>query len=310
MVATRRLNALTASVERRLNLPDGRLLVALSGGADSASLAWLAARVRPIRLVHVHHGLPGSDLMEGAATAVARFLDIPLEVARVSLERFSEAGARVARYEALGTVRTEGEWILTGHTADDQAETVLANLLRGAGLDGLAGIPERRGHIARPLLRVSRSETRELATLAELPWIDDPANLDEGPVRNRIRRELIPRLEAEYNPGLRRHLVSAAQAISELTSGSYSIGEPTASGWRAPTGVLWAMGKSQATDVIRGAARELGTGYGFDRAGAERVWAVVVGETAATEVSGHIRVVRSGPWIEIIANSVGPTRSD
>ena len=195
---------------------------------------------------------------------------------------------------------------MTGHTSDDQAETVLANLLRGAGLDGLAGIPERRGHIARPLLGISRSETRELATLAGVPFLDDPANLDEGPVRNRIRAELIPHLEAEYNPGLRRHLVAAARAISELTYKGGPVGEPTATGWRAPTGVLWAMGKSQATNVMRQAARDLGTGYGFDRAGAERVWAVVMGVTAATEVGGHIRVARSGPWIEIVPNAFEP----
>lgn len=242
--------------------------------------------------------------MESAATAIAQFLNIPIEVSRVSLDRFSEAGARAARYQAFDTIRAKGEWILTGHTSDDQAETVLANLLRGAGLDGLAGIPQRRGHVARPLLEVSRSETRELATLAELPWTDDPANLDEGPLRNRIRRELIPRLEAEYNPGLRHHLVSAAQAISELTSRRDSIGERTATGWRAPAAVLWAMGRSQATDAIRRTARELSTGYGFDRAAGERVWAVVVGETGATEVGGDIRVVRSGPWIEIVSKRV------
>lgn len=299
VVATRRLKALTELVEARLHLPQGPLLVALSGGADSGSLAWLAARQRSVRSVHVHHGLPSSNQLESAAKAIADLLGIPLEVRQIRLGRFSEAEARTARYRAFDSVREPAEWIVTGHTSDDQAETVLANLLRGAGLDGLAGIPARRGHIARPLLSISRSETRELATLAELPWIDDPANLEEGPLRNRIRLELIPQLESQYNPGLRRHLAAAAQAIAEGALVPVPIGEPSPSGWRVPAGVLWAMGQTGAISSLRRVVRELRAGYGLDRAEVERVWAVVNGGMRATELNGGLRISRSGPWVEI-----------
>lgn len=300
MVATRRLSALTETVEARLDLPDGPLLVALSGGADSACLAWLATRHQPaVRSVHVHHGLPASDQMEEAAKGIADFLDLPIEIHRVTLTRFSEAEARTERYRALESSSATDEWILTAHTADDQAETVLANLLRGAGVDGLAGIPWRRGHIARPLLAISRSETRELATLVGLPWADDPANLDRFPLRNRIRHQLIPQLEAEYNPGLRRHLVAAAQGLAEVRVPAVAIGEPTGLGWRAPNGVLWAMGRPGAINVMRAIVRTIRSGYGLDRAEAERVWAVISGEAAAAELTGGVKVWRSGPWLDI-----------
>jgi tRNA(Ile)-lysidine synthetase-like protein len=304
VVATRRLKALTELVESRLHLPPGPLLVALSGGADSASLAWLAARHRSVRAVHIHHGLPASNQLETAAKAIADLLGIPLEVRQIRLGRFSEAEARSARYREFDSVGKPAEWIVTGHTSDDQAETVLANLLRGAGLDGLAGIPERRGNVARPLLSISRSETRELATLAQLPWIDDPANLEEGPLRNRIRLELIPQLESEYNPGLRRHLAAAAQAIAEGGLVPIPIGEAIPSGWRVPAGVLWALGRTGAISSLRKVVGELRAGYGLDRAEAERVWAVVSGGTSATELTGGLRISRSGPWVELTHHQV------
>ena len=182
MVATRRLETLSASLGQRLDLPGHPWVVALSGGADSAALAWLTSRMASIRTVHVHHGLLASDALEQAARAVAEVLKVDIEVRSVTLEKFDENEARNLRYAALRSALGDGDWLLTGHTADDQAETVLANLLRGAGVDGLAGIPSRRENIARPMLAISRSETRELATLAGLPWTDDPTEPRTGSV--------------------------------------------------------------------------------------------------------------------------------
>jgi tRNA(Ile)-lysidine synthase len=301
MVATRRLSVLSEAVAQRLDLPEGKYIVALSGGADSAALAWLASRVGPIRAVHVHHGLAASDALEGAARGVAEALAIPFEVLPVALERFTENEARKARYDALASVRGQGEWILTAHTADDQAETVLANLLRGSGIDGLAGIPSRRGHISRPMLAITRSETRELATLAGLPWMDDPTNANLGPLRNRIRLQLIPQLEAEFNPAIRRHLSVAARAISEMTAVGPDPGEAIDGGWRVAAGVLWAMGREGAVRSLRPVVRRLRDGYGLDRSESERVWTVVAGAAAAAELSGGLRVERSGSWFVICA---------
>lgn len=299
MVATRRLDALSTAVSQRLDLPRGPWVVALSGGADSAALAWLTSRIASVRALHVHHGLPASDALEQAARAVAGALMIPIEVLSVTLEKVSENEARNARYRALASALSEKDWVLTAHTADDQAETVLVNLLRGAGVDGLAGIPSRRGKIARPMLDVTRSETRELATLAELPWTDDPANFDLSPVRNRIRLQLIPQLEAEFNPSVRRHLAVAARAIAESNLTRLDLGEGFKKGWRVPAGVLWAMGAENAVRSIRPVVRRLREGYGLDRNESERVWAVVCGAARAAELTGGLRVERSGPWFQI-----------
>ena len=303
MVATRRLDALAAAVAQRLDLPQGRWVIALSGGADSAALAWLTSRAGPVRAVHVHHGLAASDALERAARAVSDALAIPIEVRFVTLDKFSENAARSARYGALAAALGEGEWVLTAHTADDQAETVMANLLRGAGVDGLGGIPSRRGRIARPMLEVTRSETRELAALAGLPWMDDPGNADLGHLRNRIRLQLIPQLEAEFNPALRRNLTVAARAISEAGLAGPVPGEAVDGGWRVPAGVLWAMGSEGAVRAMRAVVRRLRDGYGLDRNESERAWAVVCGATRAAELTGGLRVERSGPWLLILASN-------
>lgn len=306
MVATRRLDALSAAVAQRLDLPQGRWAIALSGGADSAALAWLTSRAGRVRAIHVHHGLAASDALERAARAVSNALAIPIEVRFVRIEEFSENAARSERYGALTAAQAEGEWLLTAHTADDQAETVLANLLRGTGVDGLAGIPARRGRIARPMLDVTRAETRELATLAGLPWIDDPGNADLGQLRNRIRLHLIPLLEAEFNPALRRHLAVAARAISEAGLAGPVPGEAVEGGWRVPAGVLWAMGSEGAVRAMRAVVRRLRDGYGLDRGESERAWAVACGAARAAELAGGLRVERSGPWLLILTAEPSP----
>ena len=120
------------------------LVIALSGGPDSAAAATLAREAgMAIRAIHVDHGLPGSAVMRSAATAIAAELGIDLEVVEVHPAVTTETALREARYEALLTHIDPNETLVTGHTSDDQAETVLMNLLRGAGPRGLAGMPRR-----------------------------------------------------------------------------------------------------------------------------------------------------------------------
>ena len=106
--------------------------------------------------------------------------------------------ARAARYEALWPAADElgCPWLATGHTLDDQAETVLLQLLRGAGPDGLAAMAVRAGRLLRPLLGVRRAETRACCAAAGLAWREDPTNAGDGPLRNRVRHHLLPLLEA------------------------------------------------------------------------------------------------------------------
>jgi hypothetical protein len=235
--------------------------------------------------------------MEAAARAIAHTLGIELDVVNIEVVPWSEGRARSLRYEALLGELEAGEWLLTGHTADDQAETVFANLLRGAGVEGLTGIPARRPPVARPLLGVDRSKTRELATLAGLEWTDDPTNFDLGPLRNRLRLRLLPQMEAEYNLSFRQHLVDVAATLSALNRGplvSPVVGEGEI---RLPVPMLRAVDREVAIRSIRAAVRSVRDGYSLTRAENERVWNVVRRSLTSTELSGGIRVAISGPWL-------------
>ena len=284
--------------------------MALSGGADSAACAWLAAYLGPTRALHIHHGLPTSDLMERAARAVSGELDIRVEVVEIEVDPWSEGKARQLRYEALLGALEPGEWLLTGHTADDQAETVFANLLRGAGIEGLAGIPARRAPVARPLLGVDRSGTRELATLAGLAWNDDPANFDLGPLRNRLRLRLLPQIEAEYNPSFRQHLVDVARTASALDQGPVVSPVGTGNEFRLPVPMLNAVGPEVAIRSIRDAVRRFRDGYSLSRPETERVWKVLQRSLTATELAGGIKVRVVDLWLVFTIASNRPAPID
>lgn len=219
MVGTRRLSTLAGSMIGRLRLPDAPLIVALSGGADSAALAHLT-RHRTLRAVHVDHGLVNSEMMRNAAIAVADTLDLDLETVSVVVADgpSPEGQARRARYLALAGVATDGAGILTAHTKDDDVETVLLNLVRGTGSKGLGGIPYYRPpNVFRPMLEVTRSETRELATLAGLPFVDDPMNDDPGLTRNIVRSRMLPIL-TELNPQIVDSVSRMAGAVQSDNS--------------------------------------------------------------------------------------------
>jgi tRNA(Ile)-lysidine synthase len=220
-----RLTALLRTVTDAFDLPDAAAhAIALSGGADSAALAWLMTTAglteRPVRALHVHHGWSGSDLMERAARAVAAQVGSDLDVLEVEVGDGAspEAMARTARYRALFGALHPGEQLLVAHTLDDQAETVLANVLRGAGPGGLAGMPLMRERLVRPLLRVRRDTLREIAYLAGLPFVDDPANLDLSLRRNFIRHRLLGVAERSAAPGVSASIARLAEITAEESS--------------------------------------------------------------------------------------------
>jgi len=163
---------------------------AVSGGADSLALLALAVRAgTQATAVHVDHGLrPGSGEEADVVADAARLLGAGFRAERVRVAPGPnlEARARRARYGVLPP------GVLTGHTADDQAETVLLNLVRGAGLDGLAGYDPA----TRPLHRLRRTETHALCADLALQPVHDPSNLDDRFRRNRVRHELLPLLDA------------------------------------------------------------------------------------------------------------------
>lgn len=298
------------------HLPPGPRLVALSGGADSAVCAWVALEAggTRVRAAFVHHGLPASESMARAAREVAASLDLPLRELSVRVPEgpSPEGQARSVRYRALEEAREPGEWLLVGHTADDQAETVLANLLRGAGSEGLAGIPVRRGPIVRPLLEVTRSETRELASLLGLPWRDDPANRDPDLRRNVIRRELIPLLEERFNPGIRgvlcrtARLLAADQAELEQAAGRVPLRREGAE-VRLPGPLLAVLPVPVASRAIREALREIRGPHAGTAGEVDLVLAVARGDRPAASLGGDLAAAREGAWVVLVGETPAPS---
>jgi len=218
--------------ERRLFPHDARIVVACSGGPDSAVLLDVLVRLRAqlgLTLVaaSVDHGLREGAAADGeVARVLAERLGVPFRALRVDVARDAaslQASARAARYAALlALAREEGaRFVAVGHTREDQAETVLARLLRGAGIRGLAGIaPRRADGVVRPLYDCARAAVHAWAEREELPFVRDPSNDDPRFLRVRVRRDLLPRLVYE-DPSAARHLVALAdeaRATSALVS--------------------------------------------------------------------------------------------
>jgi tRNA(Ile)-lysidine synthase len=204
--------------------PSVELAVAVSGGADSAALTHALAalagdqpRLR-LRALHVDHGLQdAADELRAAAVAVAARCAVPLQILAVRVESIEsngvEAAARHARYAALAAELRDGEFLLTAHHREDQAETLLLQLLRGAGLKGAAAMPASaplgRGRLLRPLLDVARADLLAYAAHHRLPWTDDPMNADPRYDRAYLRQAVWPRLVARW-PAAARTLSRAA----------------------------------------------------------------------------------------------------
>ena len=191
--------------------PNVGLVVALSGGVDStALLAALAAhRLEGLRVraVHVNHGIhPNASKWSRHCRALARSLRVSLVVLRTRVVRAPgaslEAAARDARYSLLAAELAPGEFLLTGHHEDDQLETVLLQLFRGAGLAGLAAMPPiaafAEGWLARPLLPRTRAELEEWARGTGSSWVEDDTNADETLDRNYLRRQVLPLIRERW----------------------------------------------------------------------------------------------------------------
>jgi tRNA(Ile)-lysidine synthase len=196
-----------------------RYVVAYSGGVDSHTLLHLCAQLRlPLRAVHIHHGLQTvADAWDVHCERVCRQLGIDyvcIEVDAGAVPGESpEDAARNARYDALLENIQPDECVLSAHHRGDQAETLLLQLLRGAGPAGLASMPRLRvfgsGYHARPLLGFDRAQLLEYAHRHKLRWIEDPSNIELRYDRNYLRAEILPRLQQRW-PGLEHSLAQVA----------------------------------------------------------------------------------------------------
>ncbi len=209
--------------------PGAGVLCALSGGADSMYLLCrlLEGRERygwTVRAAHLNHGLrPAAQRDEDFVRDWCKRQGVPLTTGRADVPAFVrreglsvEEGARILRYRFLAeTAEAEGLALTaTGHHAGDNAETVLMNLIRGCGLNGLTGIPERRGDIVRPMLNVTRREIGDYLKEHGVPHVEDETNADPAYTRNRVRLRLLPLLE-ELNPRAAEHICAAAARLRE-----------------------------------------------------------------------------------------------
>ncbi|HZP47631.1 MAG TPA: tRNA lysidine(34) synthetase TilS [Vicinamibacterales bacterium] len=212
--------------------PEARVVCALSGGSDSVALARIldalhrSGELRFVGLAHLNHQLrPTADRDEQVSREIAARLALPIVVAREDVaaraasERCSiEVAAHDARCALFAHARAHfgADAVALGHTRDDQAETFLLRLLRGAGPRGLAAMYPRRGHLVRPLLDCPRGELREFAR----PWgfVDDETNTDRGIPRNRVRHDLIPLLADRFNPTIVDVLAREADVAREIWS--------------------------------------------------------------------------------------------
>jgi len=208
-----------------------RVGVAVSGGADSVALLLLFLEVRErlgivLSVVHFNHKLRGkaSDADEKFVARLAAQHNLEFFVGREDVaarsrreRRNLEEAARRARYAFFDGLVAEGRMnrIAVAHTADDQAETVLAHILRGAGLAGLAGIHPEAGVVFRPLLKIRRAELRSYLRARGQKWREDASNRDTKRMRARIRHKLLPLLEKQFQPVVVEHLCQLAELARE-----------------------------------------------------------------------------------------------
>ncbi len=250
-----------------------RYVIAFSGGLDSTVLAHALAQCSdaPVLAIHIDHALQtdSADWSEHCAQ-IATALEIEFLSLRVKVQLESgkgpEASARDARYAALHAALDAGDWLLSAHHREDQAETLLLNLIRGSGPAGIAGIGNIRrfgpGWLVRPMLNVDRASILQYATDQGLQWIEDPSNTDRRFDRNFLRHDVLPRLKERWPDIAARlqrsagHAGEASQLLIELAAIDLeSLGSRAA---RLPIDGLAELSAARQRNVIRFALRGLG----------------------------------------------------
>jgi tRNA(Ile)-lysidine synthase len=329
------------SVLRTLAGEPGPVVVAVSGGPDSvalfhAVLAWRAeetpaATLRPVIVAHLNHQLRGAEsdadeefvralyskLQTEAVPALALRtgrLDVAAEARAAGANL--EAAARHLRYRWLLEVAREvsAPFVFTGHTADDQAETLLHRLLRGTGLRGLRGIAFRRPlgagvDLVRPLLHVTRSEVLSFLAQEGIRFCQDSSNRDLLRTRNRIRHELLPHLAERYNPAIVRVLGRLACQAAEAFAGQEAlVHQALREAERPPAGDLLVLDRRRLAELSRPLLREVfrllwqRQEWPVDRMGFhgwERLAGLTHGEASALDLPGGIHARLAEPVIQL-----------
>lgn len=335
-IVERLQRTLNRAIQKASELPsEGRLLVGVSGGADSLCLLHALRQVAPgeglaVYVAHLDHGLRQASADEAAwVRALCADWGLPCLVRHVNVRALAEEegrsledAARQARYRFLAQQAEAcgARTVAVGHTADDQAETVLLHLLRGAGAEGLAGMkavsdwplaPAHGAHLRlwRPWLAIARQETVAYCAAVGLTPRDDETNRDTGYRRNYVRRELLPRLR-EINPAIVATLCRTAQILSdedallrELTDKAWQTCAERAEGaWRLDRDSLRAQPVGLQRRLLRRAVSLLGTTRDLSWEQIEQARGLALdGETGARAMLPHglqLRIAYDGVWIE------------
>ncbi|MFN2519562.1 MAG: tRNA lysidine(34) synthetase TilS [Candidatus Limnocylindria bacterium] len=228
MLPPRILEAVARYARTHALLSPGPMIVAVSGGADSTALLLILAELagRSGTVLHVahfdHRARPRAGALDAAFVAgLAARIGAPVRLGRAEEPQVSEDAARRARYAFLrhGAALVGASAVATGHTRDDQAETVLLHLTRGSGIDGLAGMRPSSAGIVRPLLCIGRAETLEVCAAAGIKPREDPSNRALRFARNRVRHRVLPelaRINPQVAPAIARLADSAAETVATL----------------------------------------------------------------------------------------------
>ncbi len=307
-----------AAIAAAFRTPTGPGVVAVSGGADSIALlrGLLAFGRGPLTVAHFHHQLrPEADADAAFVRDLAAAHALPIALGTADVRAAGgnlEATARWLRYAWLHEVARDrgARWVATGHTANDNAETVLHHLARGTGLDGLRGIaPVARDgdiEIVRPLLQMTRAEVLAYLTSLNQPFVTDATNFDASQTRARIRAELLPLLES-FNPQavaalgrLARQADEVADCLRELAADVLRRHERPRAG---PVVVLDA-GVAAPPPVLHALLQLLWEREGWPRGDmGEDAWrraeAVLRGDSNAAEFPGRVRARRRGAVVQI-----------
>jgi tRNA(Ile)-lysidine synthase len=263
-------------------------------------LLWAAVEVlgpQRVRAIFVYHGLEGSSALRESAVEISESCGVPCDVVERLIDDDGnlEDRARTARYEAMDAAIESGTVGLTGHTADDQAETVLMRLLTGSGTGALSGIPYRRGAWRRPFLGVSRATLRASAEDLELPFFDDPHNAQQRFTRAWIRHSVMPVLVRERGPGVQgligtsAALLGADDELLEAEASTTPIRQ-FRDGVSIPIGPLISCADPIASRIVRRALRMMrneNPGSALDVAAVLRV----ARGSPATTISDALQVV-------------------
>jgi len=325
----RPLSALHQQIRRTIRREDlcprgTRLLVGLSGGSDSTALVLLLQELSTpdgfavVSLAHLNHRLRASaDRDEQFCRALAERVGLRIEVESIDVGAYAqsqrlsiEEAARRLRYDFFHRVAevVGADRIAVGHTRDDQAETFLLKLIRGAGLTGLGGIYPRRGQVIRPLLDLSRTQLRDYLVSRGQTWVEDETNLDLSNPRNRIRHKVIPELDLAYGAPASPAIARAAsivredgQWLDELSARRFdALVARTAEGLEIPAARLAEEPLPVQRRVVLAALRRAAPDREIGLDHVEATLAVAAGSTAGADVPGARVELRSGNVVLVI----------